>query len=85
MNTGKKTVGEKLCFFFLQASDNFLKKDQGRSDYIFSKKDFSFPVDEQIQVKLGLGQFNTPAYISWIGFMGLGQKSQNGNYPVVLW
>ena len=84
MNTDKKTFGEKLRRFFLQASENLLKKDQGRNDYIFSRKDFSFSVDDQIQVKLGLGQFNTPAYIPWIGFMGPGQKPQKGIYPVIL-
>jgi len=84
MNTDKKTFGEKLRGFFLQARENLSKKEQGKSDYVFSKKNYSFSVDDQIQVKLGLGQFNTPAYIPWIGFIGPGQKPQNGIYPVIL-
>ena len=84
MNTDKKTFGEKLRGFFLQARENLSKKEQGKSDYVFSKKNYSFSVDDQIQVKLGLGQFNTPGYIPWIGFIGPGQKPQNGIYPVIL-
>jgi len=84
MNTDKKTFGDKLRGFHLRASENLSKKDQGKSDYVFSRKEFSFPVDDKIQIKSGLGQFNIPAYIPWIGFMGPGQKPQNGIYPVIL-
>ena len=84
MDTDKKTFGDKLRGFFLLASENLSKKENGKSDFIFSRKDFSFPVDNQVRIKSGLGQFGTPAYIPWIGFMGPGQKPQNGIYPVIL-
>lgn len=84
MDTDKKTFGEKLRGFFLLASENLSKKENGKSDFVFSRKEFSFSVDNQVKIKSGLGQFGVPAYIPWIGFMGPGQKPQNGIYPVIL-
>lgn len=84
MLTDRKTFSEKIRGFFSLASENLSKKDQGNNNYVFSRKDYSFPVDDQIQVKSGLGQFGTPAYIPWVGFMGPGQKPQKGIYPVIL-
>lgn len=85
MNTDKKTFGDKIRGFFSLANENMSKKDQGRSDFIFSRKDYYFPVDDKIQIKSGLGQFGVPAYIPWVGFMGSGQKPQKGIYPVILY
>lgn len=85
MNTDKKTFGDKIRGFFSLANENMSKKDQGRSDFVFSRKDYYFPVDDKIQIKSGLGQFGVPAYIPWVGFMGSGQKPQKGIYPVILY
>ena len=85
MNTDKKTFGDKIRGFFSLANENMSKKDQGRSDFVFSRKDYYFPVDDKIQIKLGLGQFGVPAYIPWVGFMGSGQKPQKGIYPVIVY
>lgn len=85
MHTDKKTFGDKIRGFFSLANENMSKKDQGRSDFVFSRKDYFFPVDDKIQIKSGLGQFGVPAYIPWVGFMGLGQKPQKGIYPVILY
>lgn len=85
MHTDKKTFGDKIRGFFSLANENMSKKDQGRSDFVFSRKDYYFPVDDKIQIKSGLGQFGVPAYIPWVGFMGSGQKPQKGIYPVILY
>lgn len=85
MNIDKKTFGDKIRGFFSLANENMSKKDQGRSDFVFSRKDYYFPVDDKIKIKSGLGQFGVPAYIPWIGFMGSGQKPQKGIYPVIVY
>lgn len=78
------TFGNKLKGFFSQARENLQKKEKGNTNFVFSKKNFSFYVDEQIKVKLGLGQFGAPAYIPWMGFLGSNQAPQEGIYPVIL-
>ena len=84
MNIDKKSFGNKLRGLFSQARENLQKKENGQNDYSFSRKDFGFYIDDQIKVKLGLGQFGAPAFVPWMGFIGPQQKPQEGIYPVIL-
>ena len=74
----KKEFGNKLKRLFSQAKENLQKKENGNTNFVFSKKDFGFYIDEQIKVKLGLGQFGAPAYVPWMGFLGPNQAPQEG-------
>lgn len=78
------SFGEKLKGLFSQARENLEKKENGRNDFIFTKKDYGFYIDDKIKVKLGLGQFGAPAFVPWMGFIGPQQKPQEGIYPVIL-
>lgn len=80
----KKEFGNKLKGLFSQAKENLQKKENGNTNFVFSKKEFGFYIDEQIKVKLGLGQFGAPAYVPWMGFLGPNQAPQEGIYPVIL-
>ena len=80
----KQTFGTKLKGLFSQARENLQKKENGQNDYSFTRKDFGFYIDDQIIVKLGLGQFGAPAFVPWMGFIGPQQKPQEGIYPVIL-
>lgn len=80
----KQTFGTKLKGLFLQARDNLQKKETGRTDFNFSRKEYGFYIDDKIKVKLGLGQFGVPAFIPWMGFLGPQQAPQEGIYPVIL-
>ncbi len=84
MEIDKKTFGNKIKGLFSQARENLQKKENGRTDFVFSRKDFAFHIDNQIKVKLGLGQFGMPAYVPWIAFIGPQQKPQEGIYPVIV-
>ena len=78
------TFGNKLKGLFLQAKENLQKKENGRTDFVFAKKEYGFYIDDKIKVKVGLGQFGTPAFVPWMGFLGPQQKPQKGIYPVIL-
>ena len=80
----KTTFGNKLKGLFSQARENLRKKENGRTDFVFTKKEYGFYIDDKIKVKLGLGQFGAPAYVPWMGFLGPQQKPQQGIYPVIL-
>lgn len=80
----KQTFGTKLKGLFSQARENLQKKETGRTDFNFSRKEYGFYVDDKIKVKLGLGQFGVPAFIPWMGFLGPQQAPQEGIYPVIL-
>ena len=84
MNIDKKSFGNKLRGLFSQARENLQKKENGQNDYSFSRKDFGFYIDDQIKVKLGLGQYGVPAFVPWMGFLGPQQEPQQGIYPVIL-
>ena len=84
MNIDKKTFGDKLKGLFSQARENLQKKENGNTDFDFSRKKYGFIIDDKITVKLGLGQFGTPAFVPWMGFLGPLQKPQKGIYPVIL-
>ena len=84
MITDKQTFGTKLKGLFSQARENLQKKETGRTDFNFSRKEYGFYVDDKIKVKLGLGQFGVPAFIPWMGFLGPQQAPQEGIYPVIL-
>lgn len=81
----KNEFGLKLKGLFSQARENLLKKENGKNDFVFSRKDFVFIIDDQIKVKTGLGQFGMPAYVPWVGFLGPQQKPQKGIYPVIVY
>ena len=78
------TFGNKLKGLFSQARENLQKKENGRTDFVFAKKEYGFYIDDKIKVKLGLGQFGVPAFVPWMGFLGPQQKPQKGIYPVIL-
>ena len=80
----KQTFGTKLKGLFSQARENLQKKENGRTDFNFSRKEYGFYVDDKIKIKLGLGQFGTPAFVPWMGFLGPQQAPQEGIYPVIL-
>ena len=84
MMIDKKTFGDKLKGLFSQAKENLRKKENGRTDFVFTKKEYGFYIDDKIKVKLGLGQFGAPAFVPWMGFLGPQQKPQKGIYPVIL-
>lgn len=79
----KTTFGNKLKGLFSQARENLQKKENGRTDFVLSKKGYGFYIDDQIEVKLGLGQ-GGPAFVPWMGFIGPSQAPQEGIYPVIL-
>ena len=79
----KTTFGNKLKGLFSQARENLQRKESGRTDFVLSKKNYGFYIDDQIEVKLGLGQ-GGPAFVPWIGFIGPDQTPQEGIYPVIL-
>ena len=83
MSIDKTTFGNKLKGLFSQARENLQKKERGRTDYVLSKKDYGFHIDDQIEVKVGLGQ-GGPAFVPWMGFIGPNQAPQEGIYPVIL-
>ena len=80
----KQTFGTKLNGLFSQARENLQKKENGRTDFNFKTKEFSFYIDDKIKLELGLGQYGHPAYVPWMGFTGPQQKPQKGIYPVIL-
>ena len=74
----------KLIAYYSQAKSNLQKKANGRTDIIKTTKQFSFDTVNQVKTRFGVGQFNNPTTIPWVGFIAPTQTIQNGIYPALL-